>query len=156
MHVSICTTYILFYLTWYNILLVLGMNSLYVSVLNFVKNSLMCYHNSWIFELCHIFKRSIIWFYMTVMILSSSFGMWHENMPKSCFAFACRLSSLFNPTGWMVWDQIPVGMRFFACPDRPWGPPSLCKMGTGFFLGVKCGRGVLLTTHRFLVPQSEE
>jgi hypothetical protein len=22
-----------------------------------------------------------------------------------------------------------------------------CKMGTGSFLGVKCGRGVLLTTH---------
>ena len=27
-------------------------------------------------------------------------------------------------------------------------------MGTGSFPGVKCGRGVLLTTHPFLVPQS--
>ena len=27
-------------------------------------------------------------------------------------------------------------------------------MGTGSFLGVKCGRGVLLTTHPLLVPQS--
>jgi len=27
--------------------------------------------------------------------------------------------------GWMVRDQIPVGTRFSACPDRPWGPPSL-------------------------------
>jgi len=27
-------------------------------------------------------------------------------------------------------------------------------MGTGYFPGVKCGRGVLLTTHPLLVPQS--
>ena len=29
-----------------------------------------------------------------------------------------------------------------------------CKMGTGFFPGVKCGRGVLLATHPLLVPRS--
>ena len=29
-----------------------------------------------------------------------------------------------------------------------------CKMGTGSFLGVKCGRGVLLNTHPLLVPRS--
>ena len=28
-------------------------------------------------------------------------------------------------TGWTVRDQIPVGTRFSACPDQPWGPPSL-------------------------------
>jgi len=27
-------------------------------------------------------------------------------------------------------------------------------MGTGYFPGVKCGRGVLLTTHPFIVPRS--
>ena len=27
-----------------------------------------------------------------------------------------------------------------------------CKMGTGSFLVVKCGRGVLLTAHPLLVP----
>jgi len=27
-------------------------------------------------------------------------------------------------------------------------------MGTGSFPGVKCGRGVLLTTHLLLVPRS--
>ena len=30
--------------------------------------------------------------------------------------------------------------------------PASCKMGTGSFPGVKCGRGVLLTTHPLLVP----
>ena len=29
-------------------------------------------------------------------------------------------------------------------------------MGTGFFPGVKCGRGVLLTTHPALVPRSRK
>ena len=29
-----------------------------------------------------------------------------------------------------------------------------CKVGTGSFQGVKCGRGVLLTTHPLLVPRS--
>ena len=29
-----------------------------------------------------------------------------------------------------------------------------CQVGTASFLGVKCGRGVLLTTHPLLVPRS--
>ena len=32
--------------------------------------------------------------------------------------------------------------------------PASCKMSTGSFPGVKCGRGVLLTTHPLLVPRS--
>jgi len=32
--------------------------------------------------------------------------------------------------------------------------PTSCKIGTGSFLGVKCRRGMLLTTHPFLVPRS--
>ena len=32
--------------------------------------------------------------------------------------------------------------------------PASCKMGTGSFPGVRCGRGVLMTTHPLLVPQS--
>jgi len=48
----------------------------------------------------------------------------------------------------------PGGTRFSARPDRPWGPPASCTMGTGSLQGIKCGRGVLLTTHHFLVPRS--
>ena len=36
----------------------------------------------------------------------------------------------------------------------PGAHPAYCKMGTGSFLGVKCGRGVLLTTHPLLAPRS--
>ena len=32
--------------------------------------------------------------------------------------------------------------------------PTYCKMGTGSFPGVKCSRGVLLTTQTVLVPRS--
>jgi len=36
----------------------------------------------------------------------------------------------------------------------PGARPASCKMGTGSFLGVKWGRGVLMTTHPLLVPRS--
>ena len=36
----------------------------------------------------------------------------------------------------------------------PAAQPASCKMGTGSIPGVKCGRGVLLTTHPLLVPRS--
>jgi len=38
--------------------------------------------------------------------------------------------------------------------SSPGGDPASCKMGTSSFLGVKCGRGMLLTTHPLLVPRS--
>ena len=36
----------------------------------------------------------------------------------------------------------------------PGAQPASCKMGTWSFPGVKCGRGVLLTTHLLLEPRS--
>ena len=36
-------------------------------------------------------------------------------------------------TGWTVRDRIPVGTRFSASPDRPWGPPSLLYNGYRVF-----------------------
>ena len=49
----------------------------------------------------------------------------------------------------------PGGARFSATVQTgPAAHPASCKMGTGSFPGVKCGRGVLLTTHLLLVPRS--
>ena len=49
----------------------------------------------------------------------------------------------------------PGGDEFFppvqTCPGDH---PASCKMGTGSFPGVKCGRGVLLITHPLPVPRS--
>ena len=49
----------------------------------------------------------------------------------------------------------PGGDEIFR-PSRPALGPTQppVKMGTGSFLGVKCGRGVLLNTHPLLVPLS--
>ena len=52
-------------------------------------------------------------------------------------------------------DLIPVGDEIF--PPVQTGPvanPASCTMGTGSFPGVKCGRGVLLTTLLLLEPKS--
>ena len=53
-----------------------------------------------------------------------------------------------------VRDRIPVGTRFSAVQTDRGAHPASCKMGTGSFPGVKCGWGVLLTTHPLPVPRS--
>ena len=47
-----------------------------------------------------------------------------------------------------------LGRDFPRVQTGPGGHPACSKMGTGSFPGVKCGRGVLLTTHPLLVPRS--
>ena len=46
------------------------------------------------------------------------------------------------------------GRDFPPVQTGPGTHPAFCKMGTGSFPGVKCDRGVLLTTHPLLVPRS--
>ena len=48
----------------------------------------------------------------------------------------------------------PGGDEIFRSSDRPWSPPSFLYNGYRVFPGVKCSRGVLLTTHPLLVPRS--
>ena len=46
------------------------------------------------------------------------------------------------------------GRNFPPVQTGPGTHPTSCTMGTGSFPGVKCGRGVLLTTHPLLAPRS--
>jgi len=46
------------------------------------------------------------------------------------------------------------GRDFPPVQTGPGANPASCKMGTEPFMGVNCRRGVLLTTHPFLVPRS--
>jgi len=46
------------------------------------------------------------------------------------------------------------GQDFPPVQTGPGAHPASCKMGTGSFSEVKCGRGVLLTTHPLLVLRS--
>ena len=50
-----------------------------------------------------------------------------------------------NPGGGRDFPPVQTGLGVY---------PTSCKMGTGSFPRVKCGRNVLLTTHRLLVPRS--
>ena len=48
-----------------------------------------------------------------------------------------------------------MGSRFSApLQTGPGAHPTSCTMGTGFFQGVKSGRGMTLTPHPLLVPWS--
>ena len=60
------------------------------------------------------------------------------------------------PTGWTVKGSNPDGARF-SVPVQTGSEahPASCTMGTGFFPGVRCGRGVTLTPHPLLVPRSK-
>ena len=46
------------------------------------------------------------------------------------------------------------GRDFPPVHNGPGAHPAYCTIGTGSFLGVKCGRGVLLNTYPLLVPRS--
>ena len=48
------------------------------------------------------------------------------------------------------------GGDFPPVQTGPGAHPASCKMGTRSYPGVKCGRGVLLTTHPLLVPRSRK
>jgi hypothetical protein len=48
------------------------------------------------------------------------------------------LSHVILDVGWQSGDRIPVGGQIFrACPDWPWGPPSLLYNGFQVFPGCK-------------------
>jgi len=52
------------------------------------------------------------------------------------------------------WIESRWGRDFPPVQTGPGAHPASCTMGTGSFPGVKCGRGVLLTTHPLLAPWS--
>ena len=60
--------------------------------------------------------------------------------------------------GWTVWGfNLGGGARFYASVQTgPGAHPASCTMGTGFFLGLKSGRGVKLTPHPLPVPRSRK
>ena len=86
----------------------------------------------------------------TVPIFGAKTGCKHR--PKVLVKYG---DGLFLSPGLDGPGSNPGGGRGF--PPAQTGPgahPASCKMGTGSFPGVNCGRGVLLTTHPLLVPRS--
>ena len=84
-------------------------------------------------------------------------GFFFENMLHFQFKIRLLLFTICTcayTTGWTVRDRIPGGEKFSPVHTGPGAHPASCIMGTGSFPGVKCGLGVLLTTHPLLVPRS--
>ena len=78
---------------------------------------------------------------------------------EGCRSFVLNFEQLLH---WLV-DWLRAGRSgiesrwerdFPPVQTGPGAHPASCKVGTGSFPGVKCGRGVLLTTHPLLVPRS--
>jgi hypothetical protein len=47
-------------------------------------------------------------------------------------------------------------IKYTPVQTGPGAHPASCKMGIGSLPGVKCGWGVLLTTHLLLMPRSRK
>jgi len=88
--------------------------------------------------------------YVHLWILQFSvFSLLHFNMwPGSSVGIATELQAGRSGIEWQ-W-----GRDFPPVQTGPGAHPASCKLGTGFFPRLKCGRGVLLTTHPLLVPRS--
>jgi len=71
-----------------------------------------------------------------------------------CFnAFLCGPGSSVG----IAIDYVLEGPRLNSGGEeifRPEAQTAYCKMGTGSFPGVKCGRGVLLNTQLLLLPRA--
>ena len=68
--------------------------------------------------------------------------------------FKCVVTGLIIYCFKQVRENFRLGRDFPPVQTGSGAHPASCKMGTGSFPGVKCGRGVLLTTHPLLVPRS--
>jgi hypothetical protein len=77
---------------------------------------------------------------------------------RSCALYLCFCYYYQHQIDWLRARRSGIesrwGRDFLPVQTGPEAHPASCKMGTGPFPGVKCGRGVLLTTHPLLVPRS--
>ena len=97
----------------------------------------------------------------TVWRMEYCLTLWLPSVYTEFIKYTCYIlwaGQLSRFSDWLLagrsGDRIPVGARFSARLDRPGAHPASCTMVTGSFPGVKCGRGVLLTTHPLLAPRS--
>jgi hypothetical protein len=93
---------------------------------------------------------------LTIRYDDSKGALLHLNLRWSCLSFVDRLAQSVQrlATSWTVRDRISVGARFCApVQTGPGAHPASCTMGTGSFLGVKSGRGVMLTPSSTVVKK---
>ena len=80
---------------------------------------------------------------------------WDFRININVYFFICGPGSSVGDYGLDGPGWNPSGDEIFRLSrPTPGAHTASCKMGTGSFPAVKCGRGVLLTTHSLLVPRS--
>ena len=109
-------------------------NAFYLSLTNLLPCS--CYQPASVSDIYSIFDTLILWNLMFYIEPCSSVGIVTELR-----------------TGWSGIES-RWGREVSHVQTGPGAHPASCKMGTGSFQWVKCGQGVLLTTHPLLVPWS--
>ena len=107
----------------------------------------------------YLYRHCCIWLILGSQIYSFSCVM--SNQPLyliRVFIFNCGPGSSVGIATELRVGRSGIESRwerdFPPVQTGPGAHQASCKMGTGSFLGVKCGRGVLLTTHPLLVPRS--
>ena len=98
----------------------------------------------------------------------------HENILVTSCSYHFRTEIRFREFYWILlwaeylsrfsdwlsarrsWIESRWGRDFPPVKTGPVAHQASCKMGTGSFPGLKCGLGMLLTTHPLLVPRSWE
>ena len=97
----------------------------------------------------------------TVISISFSVSFVSQNSPSNFVTVCCFCCGPGSSVG--IATELRAGRSgiesrwgrdFPPVQTGPGAHPASCKMGTGSFPGVKCGRGVTLTTHPLLVPRS--
>jgi len=128
------------------------------------------FHVTYIYQKCKTLSwtygklpKIIFWFPLPsvykVLNLNCKFAM-----TVSCICSCTEYPYEFN-CGFYLHSLLPVlittsgiesqwGRDFPPVQTGPGAHPASCTMSTGSFPGVKCGRGVLLTTNPLLVPRS--
>jgi len=95
-------------------------------------------------------SRKITFHIVIVFVIKVSFTVWGKYIDTTRSSVGIATDYGLDGPG-----SNPGGGRDF--PPVQTGPgahPASCTMGSGSFPGVKSGRGVLLTTHRLLMPRS--
>ena len=90
----------------------------------------------------HLFHETIIFFQHKSGKILCLFSYWYEKncSPGSSVGIATKLRAGRSGIEYRCESDFP------PVQTGPVAHPASCKMGTGSFPGVKCGRGVLLTT----------
>jgi hypothetical protein len=95
-----------------------------------------------------ILNKFYFWYIFILFLYSKIFSLLYKGWSRDSSVGIATRYGLECPGIESRWGEI-----FRTYPDRLRGPPNLLYNGYRVFPGGKGGRGVMLTTHRLLVPR---